>query len=150
MRFTSTAAIGFWMRPTIVTSASVIPPFAGLSCAAATPATNTEAKTAIRVRDVRVRRTQGFLICFSFATRLWRRGRRGLGGAGGGRPRDRFLRALLRLQIGLFLLRAIQELFGVVALAGGELASHLLVLRDLDDRFVGLSLLIHAGHVRRE
>src|SRR5262245_42826640 len=104
------------MRPTIVTSASVMTPFAGLSCPQATPLDIIEATTATPVIQVRLRMTQGFLICHSLATRFRRtrrRRRRRLGRARGGRRADRFLRALLRLQIDLLLLRAIQELFEV-------------------------------------
>src|SRR5206468_12678598 len=90
---------------------------------------------------------QGFIISASLATRLRTRG---LARPARRRGADRLFRARLGLQIGLLLFCAVQKLVGVVALTGGELAAHLLVLRDLDDGLVGLALGVHARHVRSE
>src|SRR4051812_18874730 len=114
MRFTSTAAIGFWMRPTIVTSASVMTPLAGLSWARTGAVNANQTPTANNV-VLCTRIIGGFTISASLATSFRRRRRRRFRRCSGGRRVDRFLGARLRLYIGLFLLRAVQKLLGVVA-----------------------------------
>src|SRR6185436_8768680 len=111
-----------------VTSARVMTPLAGLSWAnAGADAKIAPTPAAIHNVSVRVRMTKGFTISRSFATGLRSAGGRGgwLGGTGRRRRAHRLFGARLGLEIRLLLLGAVQKLFGVVALAGGELAAHL-------------------------
>src|SRR5882672_8101278 len=112
------------MRPTIVTSASVMTPLAGLSCAAAGATTRKSAiaeprnEATARALAVRWDMDRRSLSCG-----FRRRFHSGRGGRRRARRRGRGHRLLgggLRLHVRLFLLGAIEKLFRVIGLAGGE------------------------------